>query len=170
MYKRLVSVMVLVIFVFIVQTAAQIPADSEQDIFLPDKKEILSWMTTAAKIPAAQQNEKAEAALKGISDPDDKTPRSNFQLCAGLAYLGNGKAQQCMGRAYENGRGVVDDMLEAYVWFELAAEKKVPEGETDRDRVLLRLNSAYPAPSEEELENLLAEHKGKIAEYQKEAK
>ena len=170
MFKRLLLSLTSIFSFLAFAAAAQVPASSETDVYLPDKNDIISWMSQAAKMPAARQNEMADAALKGISTSDSKTPRSDFQLCVGLAYLGNAKAQRCAGYAYEKGFGVVDDMLEAHTWFELAHSGGDKESEADARRVLLILNSAYPAPTEEELENMAKDQKRKIAEYQKEIK
>jgi len=170
MFKRLFLTVTFTFTVLVFAAAAQVPAASETDIYRPDKSDIIAWMNQAAKMPAAQQNERADAALKGILASGGKTPRSDFQLCMGLAYLGNAKAQRCAGYAYEKGVGIIDDTLEAYVWFELAHSGGDAESEADVTRVVLTLNSAYPAPSEEELEVMAAEQKGKIAEYQKEIK
>ena len=170
MFKRLFFAVTFILSILVSAVAAQIPAASETEIYRPDKNDIIAWMNQASKIPAAQQNEKADAALKGISASSSKTPRSDFQLCVGLAYLGNAKAQRCVGYAYEKGFGVVDDMMEAYVWFALAHGGGDAESESDVTRLVLVLNSAYPAPSEEELETVAAEQKEKIAAYQKEIK
>ena len=170
MFERLLLAVILIFPVFSSAAAAQAPATSETDVYRPDKNDIISWMNQALKIPAAQQNEMIDAALKNISGSAGKTPRSDFQLCLGLAYLGNAKAQRCAGTAYEKGIGIVDDTLEAYVWFELAHSGGNAESGADVSRVILVLNSAYPAPSEEELETMAAEQKGKIAGYQKEVK
>ena len=170
MFKRLLLLASFILAVFTSVSAAQVSAAFETDIYRPDKSDIIAWMNQASKIPAAQQNEKADAALKGISASNSKTPRSDFQLCLGLAYLGNAKAQRCVAYAYEKGIGIVDDTLEAYVWFELAHRGGDKESGADVSRVILILNSAYPAPSEEELENMASEQKGKIATYQKEIK
>ena len=170
MFERLRLVVILVLSNLTFAFTAQVPAASETDIFLPDKNDTIAWMNQASNMPAARQNESLDAALKGVSTSESKTPRSDFQLCAGLAHLGNAKAQRCLGYAYEKGIGVVDDILEAYVWFELAHKGGDAESEADAERVLLILNSAYPAPSEEELELLVSEQQKKIAEYQKEVK
>nr|AGS52834.1 hypothetical protein [uncultured bacterium contig00009] len=170
MFERLLLAVTLIFSLFASAAPAQVPATSETDIYRPDKNDAIAWMTQASKIPAAQQNERVDAALKGISASSSKTPRSDFQLCLGLAYLGNAKAQRCVGYAYEKGFGVVDDLLEAYVWFELAHSGGDAESEPEVNRVVLALNSVYPAPTEEELETLAAEQKKKIAEYQKELK
>ena len=170
MFKRLFLALTLICSIFTFTAAAQVPAASETDIYRPGKKEIADWMNQMSKLPVAQQNERTDAALKGISVSSSKTPRSDFQLCIAMAFLGNAKAQRCVGYAYEKGFGVVDDMLEAYVWFELAKKGGDSESASDVSRVLLILNSAYPAPSEEDLESMVDEQKRLITEYQKEIK
>jgi TPR repeat protein len=150
--------------------AAQVPAASESDVFLPEKADILGWMAQASKLPAAEQDDKVSAALKNVADSSGDTPRSDFQLCLALAYMGNAKAQRCAGYAYENGVGVVDDQLEARAWFAVASDGGDADSAGDEARVTLRLNSAYPAPSEEELEHQKAALKEKVAAYQKDLK
>ena len=158
MFERLLLAVILIFPVFSSAAAAQAPAAteyrmvlepitsaqavSETDVYRPDKNDIISWMNQASKISAAQQNEMVDAALKNISGSGGKTPRSDFQLCLGLAYLGNAKAQRCAGSAYEKGIGIVDDTLEAYVWFELAHSGGSAESQADVSRVILILNSA----------------------------
>ena len=170
MFKRLFLTVTFIFSILSLTVTAQIPAASETDAFRPGKKEIVEWINQLSKMPVAQQNESAEAALKGISSAGSKTPRSDFQLCAGLAFLGNAKAQRCLGYAYEKGFGVVNDLEEAYVWFELAHQGGDKESAADVSRIVLVLNSAYPAPSEDELEMMTIEQKRTIAEYQKEIK
>ena len=170
MFTRSLLVVILICSAFPFTAAAQVPAASETDIYRPDKSDIIAWMNLVSGIPTTQQNERADAALKNISASGGKTPRSDFQLCVALAYLGNAKAQHCLGYAYEKGIGVVDDTLESYVWFELAHGGGNAESAADVSRVILILNSAYPAPTEEELETMVAEQKGRIAAYQKEIK
>ena len=167
MFKRLLLVVTIVFSTFTIAMTAQIPAESETTIYRPEKSEIIEWMKQVSKMPAAEQNEKASAALKGISASDSKTPRSDFQLCIGLAYLGNTTAQRCAGYAYEKGIGIIDDLMEAYVWFSLASGDDALN-DSDASRLLLTLNLNYPAPSEEELETTVSEQKKNIAAYQKE--
>jgi TPR repeat protein len=170
MFKRL---LLTVTFIFSISTlimAAQVPAASEKDVYRPDKGDIIAWMNQASKMPAAQQNESVDDALKNVTSSGGKAPRSDFQLCVALAYLGNAKAQRCVALAYEKGAGIVDDPLEAYVWFELAHGSGNTESAADVSRIILILNSAYPAPTEEELETMVSMLKGKVAEYQKEVK
>jgi hypothetical protein len=120
--------------------------------------------------PEKQQNDKLDVILKSASDPDRKTPRSDFLFCAGLAYLGNGKAQQCLGRAYENGQGVVEDLMEAYTWFAIAVGNHASGSDADLERVKTRLLSTYPAPTDEEFEDQVSDLKSRISQYQAAAK
>jgi TPR repeat protein len=168
MYKHGFSVIVLILSFFLLPLTAQESAISQQDATRPDKPEIHSWMKKTAQISVKQQNENLDVILKSASE--SKTPRSDFLFCLGLAYAGNGKSQQCLGRAYEKGRGVVEDLMEAYTWFALAVENKAPESEADLDRVKTRLLSTYPAPSDEEFENQVSDLKSRISQYQAEAK
>ena len=170
MFERLLLVVILIFSVFTFAVAVQVPAVSETDIYRPDKSDIISWMNHAAAMTTSQQAEKVDAAIKNISLSGGKTPRSDFQICMGLAYLGNAYAQRCVANAYENGIGIIDDTLEAYVWFELAHGSGDAESGADVARVIIILNSVYPAPTEEELELLVTEQKIKIAEYLKEIK
>ena len=97
-------------------------------------------------------------------DPSgSKTPRSDFLFCVGLAYLGNYKAQAYLGSAYDNGRGIVMDPYESYVWYSVALQNASGDTETkqqfrkDRDRIKQTLVSVYPAPTDEELDELVEE-------------
>lgn len=51
------------------------------------------------------------------------------QLVENLAGDGNPRAQVIMGRLYENGLGVEQDMAAAAQWFQLAAEQNDPEAQ-----------------------------------------
>jgi hypothetical protein len=170
MLKRYFSAAVLICTLFLITSPAQETAISQQDNTRPDKQEILSWMNKTAQLPEKQQNDNLDVILKSASDPDNKTPRSDFLFCAGLAYLGNGKAQQCMGRAYENGRGVVEDLMEAYTWFDIAAGNHAAGSDADLERVKTRLLSTYPAPTDEEFEDQVSDLKSRISQYQAAAK
>ena len=116
-------------------------------------------MLQASRISAQEQNSKVTQILK--DQADSKTPRSDFMFCTGLAYLGNYKAQICVGYAHENGLGIVDDLSQAYAWYELALGNQIADeadakrAEADRDRVKERLLSAYPHPTEDDLADLV---------------
>ena len=59
----------------------------------------------------------------------------------------------------KTGLGVVEDLSEAYTWYALACETRIADAaeaqkaEETRDQLKLRLLSAYPHPTEEELED-----------------
>jgi hypothetical protein len=170
MIKQCLSVAVLIFSLFLITLPAQEPAISQQDNSRPDKQDILSWMHKTGQMPEKQQNENLDVILKSASDPESKTPRSDFLFCVGLAYRGNGKAQQCLGRAYEKGRGIVEDQMEAYTWFALAVGNNTPGSDADLERVKTRLLSTYPAPTDEEFENQVMDQKNKLSQHQAEAK
>lgn len=52
-----------------------------------------------------------------------------IRLIKPLASQGNPRAQVMLGRCYENGLGVEQDMAVAAQWFQLAAEQKDPEAQ-----------------------------------------
>jgi TPR repeat protein len=170
MLKRFLLAVVLIFSFFLLALPAQETAISQQDNTRPDKQDILSWMKKTAELPEKQQNDNLDAILKSSTDPNSKTPRSNFLFCVGLAYQGNGKAQQCLGRAYEKGQGVVEDLMEAYTWFALAVGNNASGSDTDLERVKTRLLSTYPAPTDEEFENQVLDLKSNISQYQAAAK
>ena len=170
MFKRCLSATALILSLFLITLSAQETAISQQDMTRPDKQESLSWMNKTAQMPEKQQNENLDVILRSASAPDSKTPRSDFLFCVGLAYWGNGKAQQCLGRAYEKGLGIVEDPMEAYTWFALAAGSKVSGSDADLERVKTRLISTYPAPTDEEFENQVSDLKSRISQYQAAAK
>jgi hypothetical protein len=140
----------------------------------PNKEEIAGLMLQTNRLSAAEQNSKVSLILK--DQAKSQTPRSDFMFCTSLAYLGNYKGQMCLGNAYENGLGIVEDMSEAYTWYELAAgsnikdETDAQKAEADRDRVKERLVSAYPHPTEDDLSDLVSAQKTRIAQYQEETK
>jgi TPR repeat protein len=170
MLKQCLAATVLILSLSLATLSAQETAISQQDISRPDRQESIDWMNKTAQIPEKQQNENLDVILRSTSAPDSKTPRSDFLFCVGLAYWGNGKAQQCLGRAYEKGRGIVEDPMEAYTWFALAAANNTPGGDVDLERVKNRLISTYPAPTDEEFENQVSDLKSRISQYQAAAK
>jgi hypothetical protein len=139
----------------------------------PDRQEIIDQMIASGKISASQMNSRLDRIL---SEQAGKTPRSDFMFCVGSAYLGNYKAQRCLGKAYENGVGIVQDFLESYTWYSIAlenqtAEKSAEKGmQSDRDRVKDRLFSSYPAPTDDDLEDMVKAQRSRIAQYQSEVK
>jgi hypothetical protein len=148
------------------------PAASEDTKTRLDKQEIMDLMLKIRQMPAAQQDSKMSQIAK--SQSDGKTPRSNFEFCMGLAYLGNYKAQACAAKAYERGLGIVEDFTDAYVWYVLALENTIDDAATrkrleeEKERIILKLRSSYPSPSDDELEDQVRAEKDRIADYRKE--
>jgi hypothetical protein len=145
---------------------------SEDDKTRPDRTEIINSMVKSAGMSSQQQDSQLNRILKSES----KTPRSDFLFCLGLAYRGVGKAQTCVAKAYETGSGVVEDQIEAYIWYALALENKSSAGSTEQSleseeqRIKTKLQTAYPFPSDEDLENQLKTQHDRIAQYQSDFK
>jgi hypothetical protein len=174
MFKRvLIVLMVALPLLFLQGPLAQEP-DSESAKTRPNKQEIIDSMIRVGKMPVPQQISKIDSLWQ---DPSTgKTPRSDFMFCMGLAYLGNYKAQRCVAGAYEHGRGIVEDQSEAYAWFATALENRISDPaaqqriEADKERVKARLLSAYPHPTEDELDDSVRAQQTRIAQYQEDAK
>ena len=175
--KRILSTALIVWTVFLAQSTllGQTPAAGSEAVkSRPVKEEITGLMNQIGKMPAQQQKSKIDQLPD--TPADSKTPRSDFMFCTGLAHLGNAKAQMCVAKAYENGIGVVEDLSEAYTWYALACQtgfadaSEAQKAEENRDRVKQRLISAYPHPTEEELDDQVLAQKAKIAQYQAEIK
>jgi hypothetical protein len=170
MFRRHLPALVLILLFSLGQALANpqggAPSSEEAKTRL-DKKEITDLMSQGARLSARQQEAKLAAILK--SQSESKTPRSDFLFCMGLAYLGNVKAQACVAKAYESGIGIVEDRIETYVWDSIAAEAD-PKLESERERVKTKLQTAYPFPSDEDLENQLSKQKEQIKQYQTEMK
>ena len=149
-------------------------AQSEDVIARLNKQEVIELMTQISRMPGQRQNERLAQILK---DPaGSKTPRSDFTFCSGMAYLGNYRAQMCVGNAFEKGRGIVEDLSEAYTWYAVASENKnadaaeAQKAEAERDRVKDRLLAAYPHPTEDDLADQVNSQKDRIAQYQEQIK
>ncbi len=152
---------------------ALIYAQESEDVKTrPNKQDITGMMAKIARMPAQQQNSKIDSINLAAS----KTPRSDFMFCTGLAYLGNYKAQKCLAEAYENGRGIVEDQPEAYTWYAIAADNKIPDQGTqeklqaEKDRMENKLLAAYPHPTEDELADMIKAQKSRIEQYQADVK
>jgi|WetSurSiteA1Bulk_404760.scaffolds.fasta_scaffold26257_2 TPR repeat protein len=172
MLKRLFLIAIIALPLAIA-TSAQEPS-SEDAKTRPNRQEILDLMIKASRMPAQQQSARLDVIGKDSSA--GKTPRSDFLFCTGFAYLGNPKAQQCVGSAYENGRGIVEDLSDAYTWYAVAIENKLTDKataekiEADKERVKERLLSAYPHPTEDDLNDLVGAQKSRIAQYLEDVK
>ncbi len=172
MNRKLLRTITMLSLLIPIHSIGQLKPGSENEQSLLKKSEILDLMSQVGKLPAQQQNEKIEQLW--TSDGGSKTPRSDFLYCAGFAYLDRYKAQACLGRAFENGYGIVQDYSDAYVWYTIALEHPIEDSavrekiQAGKDRVKMTLLSVYPAPSDFELEELVKNKKEKIAQYQAE--
>jgi hypothetical protein len=170
MFRKLLMAAIIACPLLLVQAAA---AQEEEKSRL-NKQEVIDLMVKAGKTPAAQQKGKLDLIWKDLSG--SKTPRADFLFCAGLAYLGNHKAQRCVASAYESGIGIVEDLSEAYGWYSVALENRaLDQGakellQADRDRVQMRLLAAYPHPTEDDLDDLVKAQKLRITQYQQDVK
>lgn len=147
-------------------------AASENEKTRLEKEEITKLMIQVGNLPVSEQESRMEQIWKDPSG--SKTPRSDFLFCVGLAYLGNYKAQAYLGSAYDNGRGIVMDPYESYVWYSVALQNASGDTESkqhfrkDRDRIKQALVSVYPAPTDEELDELVEERLHQITKLQAE--
>jgi len=171
MLKKFLTLILALPIALIQATAVQSPADAKNR---PDKQEIISLMIQTGRMPAPEKNEKLNSIWK--DDSGSKAPRSDFLFCTGLAYLGDYKAQRCVGSAYENARGIVEDPSEAYTWYSIALENRISGQadaqmiEADRERVKTKLTIGYPSPTDDDLDEMVKAQKARIAQYQEEAR
>jgi hypothetical protein len=176
MLKRLLWSVLILLPVSVMQSAlySQTLSAPEETKARPNKQEIRDLVIQISKMPGQQQNNRIEKIL--ADQAGGKTSRADFMFCTGLAYLGNAPAQFCVAKAYENGLGVVEDLSEAYTWYALACRTGFAQAadarkaEETRDTVKERLASAYPHPTEEDLEDQVNAQKTRIAQYQEEIK
>jgi hypothetical protein len=150
-------------------TGQDLGAASENEKTRLSRDEIIKLMIQLGRLPVPEQDSKMDRIWRDPSG--SQTPRSDFLFCAGLAYLGNHKAQAYLGNAFENGRGIVRDPYESYIWYSIAlgnliddedAKQKIQKG---RDRVKMELVSVYPAPSDHELEEAVETQKHRMIKY-----
>lgn len=152
--------------------AGQAPALEDAKTRL-GKQEIIDLIVKTGRIPRQEREIRIEAIWKS---ENSKTPRPDFMFCTGLAYLGNAKAQACLGRAFEKGYGIVEDLYEAYTWYSVALENPIADkaleqqAQESKDRVQRGLQSGYPAPTDDELEDLVKQQVSRIVQYKEEAK
>ena len=123
----------------------------------PAKEDIITLMVMVGRMPPVEQNRRMDFIWDNLGRGE--TPRSDFLFCMGFAYLGNYKAQACLGNAYASGRGTQRDIAEAYVWYAIALDNPINDAankkkiQSDRDRIRKELSSAVPAQTEKELED-----------------
>jgi hypothetical protein len=158
--------------VLVLALASVYAQDSEDSKTRPNRQDIMDTMAKVGRMTAQQQATRTDA----LNLQSSKTPRSDFIYCVGLAYLGNYKGQRCLGEAYENGLGIVEDLSEAYAWYAIAAEntriadKGVQEKlQAEKDRIENKLLAAYPHPTEDDLADMIKAQKSRIEQYQADA-
>ncbi len=153
------------------QGAASVSEDAKTRLH---KEEVIALMVKTGQMPKAQQDSRLDLILKDQSG--SKTPRSDYLFCTGLAYLGNYKAQECIGTAFEKGLGIIEDLSEAYAWYGVAVENQGADDAAQQrlqaaeERVMRSLRSAYPAPSDDDLVDMIHAQKDRVAQYQNEMK
>lgn len=170
MHARLGMVALMVLFLW--GGAAPAGAGPELDegaVTRPDDAEILEWMRFKGPMSAEERGSALEGILARMAAGGGATPRSDFLTAAAFAHRGDGRAQYCLGLAYEKGLGVVEDLTDAYVWYALAARSGYAAAGEARERVKTLLVSVYPAPTDEELDTLTAAAAGTIARLGAEA-
>jgi hypothetical protein len=171
--KFFLTLIIALICIPTITIGQEIKPASESERTLLNKSEIIELMIQAGQMPGQQQAEKIDQLW--AANDNSKTPRSDFLYCTAFAYLDNYKAQACLGRAFENGNGIVSDLSDAYVWYSVALDHPIDDVnikktiQAGRLRVNQMLHSTYPAPSDYELEDLVKKQKEKIAEYTAEA-
>lgn len=152
--------------VFAGQGSSAASENERTRIFKPD---IIELMVRIGRLPVLEQSGKMDLIWKEQSR--SKTPRSDFLFCMGFAYLGNYKAQAYLGYAFENARGIVEDLSEAYVWYAVALDHPAAEKEfiqklkADTERVKQKLQMSYPAPTDDDLDDLVKARKEQIVLY-----
>jgi len=172
MTKRLFFLIATTLFVAAAPSRAA--AQSEDAQTRPSRQEIVDQILKAGKMPAAEREARIDQIL--ANPAGSQTPRSDFVFCLGPAYLDSYRGQRCLAHAFESGRGVVEDLSEAYVWYSVALDNSGADAasrariEAERDRIKARLLSTYPAPTDEDLDDLVKAQKSRILQYQTDAK
>lgn len=172
MIKRLLPAVTIALSLSLVQgcfAAQGASPSSENERTRVFRQDIIELMVRIGRMPVPDQSSKMDLIWKEQSR--SKTPRSDFLFCVGLAHLGNYRAQAYLGYAFENGRGIVEDLSEAYVWYSIALDHPAAEKEflqklrADTERVKQKLQINYPAPTDEELDDLVKAKKEEIVLY-----
>ena len=176
MFKQLLLTATITLSITLALNAAtgqEIKPASESEQTLLNKSETIALMNQVKSMSSQQQKEKINQVW--VTDTNSKTPRSDFLYCSAFAYLNDYKAQACLARAFENGRGIGSNLTDAYVWYTIALEHSINDAalksdiESGQARVKTMLLSVYPAPSDFELEEAVKKQKEKVEEYRAEA-
>lgn len=102
--------------------------------------------TRAAEGDAAAQYELAEQLSK--TDNTDQRRAAWYWYCS-AAHLQHAEAQYRFGGYYRTGRDpVAQDLLQAYLWYELAADQKLSSAAKLRTKVAARLSARQIATAE----------------------
>jgi hypothetical protein len=171
MSRKLATTVIIAIIAVTFTLTLSIAAEKEsEDVNTrPGKKEVLELMVKSAQMSGKQQNDQLTAIVKNQSKSN--TPRSDFLFCLGLAYWNNVQAQKCAGKAYETGRGIIEDFSEAYSWYSLALAKSPDKNtEADQQRMQDKMRVVYPFPSDDDLEQQILAAQDRVKEYQSEVK
>ena len=174
MTKKPAMTIAIIFVAALISAVGQINPASENEKSLLHKSEIIDLMKQVGQMSTQEQKEKIEKLWTDGSGSE--TPRSDFLYCSGFAYLDRYKAQACLGRAFEKGRGTVQDYTDAYIWYAIALDHPIEDAafkekiQAAKARVKMTLHSVYPAPSDYELEDAVKKQKEKIAQYQEESR
>ncbi|MBN1365307.1 MAG: SEL1-like repeat protein [Syntrophaceae bacterium] len=120
-----------------------------------------NFMVTCIVILVFAANAKADfkAGVDAYGKKDYKTAIKEFQL---LADQGNADAQYMLGYMYASGKGVLQDYIEAHMWFNLAAAQGKDRAVEARDKI-----AEVMAPQQiAEAQRLAREWKPKVASDQ----
>jgi hypothetical protein len=79
------------------------------------------------------------------------------------AYYADKLSQLCIGLLYYNGEGVAKDLVTAYAWLDLAAERDYPDFIATRDRVRAELTPEQLAKAEALRSELVARYGDAVA-------
>jgi hypothetical protein len=145
------------VFVLAIATGQTVIRGAADDAAKLSKDEILMLMIQVSRMPAVQQDRKMDMVWTHLNSSD--TPKSDYLFCSGFAYLGNYKAQACLGDDFENGRGTAKDLVEAYVWYSIAFDNPIDDPEirqqirSSKGRIKKAILTGIPAKSEKELED-----------------
>lgn len=154
----------------ILAVAQDLKPESEVEQTRLNKDEITKLMINVGRMAVSEQKSRMEQIWENRNA--STTPRSDFLFSTALAYLDNNLAQAYLGYAYDKGRGIVQDLQEAYVWYTIASKDPINNDEgtaqkiqQDRDRIKMELQSNYPGPSDEDLEAMVKKQTDQITKY-----
>ena len=80
-----------------------------------------------------------------------------IRLWRPLADQGNARAQYALGNIYRLGRGVPQDLLQAYVWYSLSAARGVESAKVRRNLVAARMSPEQVERAQQQLQELVTD-------------